>query len=823
MTTTPRAPAPVCPVRPAFRPAPLLAIAAMLLAAATLAQGPGGEGRRGGRGQEGMARMVPVLGALDADRDGRLSAAEVTAAPAALKTMDRNGDGRLGRDELQPPRPGGRGPGGGPGGGPGMGMLPPIPLMTALDADGDQELSAAEIAGAGDALRTLDKNGDSVLDGAEMLPAFPGGGPGGGPGGFGGPTGPRVQPEDMDPQDGRARVPDLATFQELAYQGSEVMIDTPLTGLQFVKFVVADVGTEKPTIYFMNTKRHRAHPMFVRVVGLPFGRGRGGQGGGVPGQGTNMMGVLVYRPLLQAPDGSTGLFTFEFEPNDSYPLTMIQVAFDLLRERAPVVKGRLAAHILDGTRRVYEQEREAYRQAGVPVLLPEELFRGIAFLPLNRAVGFGRLRLLEVSERPGSRDIAVYRTLPNEMPRVAGVITAVQQTPLSHVNLRAVQDGVPNAFVRGADADPAIQALLGRYVRYEVRADGFDLRAATDAEVDAHFAALRPKAPRTPLRNLGVTAARPLGEIAFTDSSAFGVKVANLAAMRGMDLPPGMVPDGYGLPFACYDAFMTHNGLYDAARTMLAQKDFAEDASVREKALAAFRRKVRKGEFPPAVAATLAAVQRAFPAGTPLRCRSSTNAEDLEGFSGAGLYDSFTHRPDEGDIARTIAQVYASLWNFRAFEEREFHRIDHLQTAMGVLIHPNYDGELANGVAVTDDIVYQTNDQQFGRRYYVSVQLGEELVTNPQGDAIPEETLLHPTSARRDTLVRTSNRVGPDEALLGARHLQDLRTALRTLEREFRSLYGKQAGDRFAIEVEFKLDAANRLVIKQARPWVYGG
>ena len=44
----------------------------------------------------------------------------------------------------------------------------------------------------------------------------------------------------------------------------------------------------------------------------------------------------------------------------------------------------------------------------------------------------------------------IYEALPNELPRVAGIISTVPQTPLSHVNLRAVQDGMPNAFIRDA-------------------------------------------------------------------------------------------------------------------------------------------------------------------------------------------------------------------------------------------------------------------------------------------------------------------------------------------------------------------------------------
>ena len=54
-----------------------------------------------------------------------------------------------------------------------------------------------------------------------------------------------------------------------------------------------------------------------------------------------------------------------------------------------------------------------------------------------------------------------------------------------------------------------------------------------------------------------------------------------------------------------------------------------------------------------------------------VRFRSSSNVDDAIEFNGAGLYDSFTHHPDEGHLSMSILQVFASLWNFRAYEERE--------------------------------------------------------------------------------------------------------------------------------------------------------
>jgi hypothetical protein len=213
----------------------LLTYALALTAGAALAQPPEGKGpppgKDGAKGpKQGERRPAPPLvAALDTDKDGTISAAEIDNAPESLKTLDKNHDGKITMEELRPPRPEGdgqkgpgdknqRGPGGdgqggkggprdgggerkgprdggkGPGqdggaagkqgdapdgqGGPqggrqGGGKRPVPPLISVLDADGDGVISADEIAGAAVSLRKLDKNGDGQLTPEEYRPEPP--------------------------------------------------------------------------------------------------------------------------------------------------------------------------------------------------------------------------------------------------------------------------------------------------------------------------------------------------------------------------------------------------------------------------------------------------------------------------------------------------------------------------------------------------------------------------------------------------------------------------------------------------------------------------
>ena len=162
--------------------------------------------------------------------------------------------------------------------------------------------------------------------------------------------------------------------------------------------------------------------------------------------------------------------------------------------------------------------------------------------------------------------------------------------------------------------------------------------------------------------------------------------------------------------------------------------------------------------------------------------------------------------------------MWASLWNFRAYDERDFHRIDHLGAAMGVLVHPNFDDELANGVAVTKnpyDPVWPG--------FYVNVQVGESLVTNPDPNATPDELLISAIGEHDEyetQYIRRSTLTTDRKPVMTREQIAGLTGLLETIQARFKEIYAKQADDGFAMDVEFKVDAAGNLAVKQARPWV---
>ena len=620
-----------------------------------------------------------------------------------------------------------------------------------------------------------------------------------------GPMNPLTPSPAIDPSLGALAIPDQETFESLAY--------VVPSGTLHVKYTIVHRDTERPHIYFQDTGENLHHGYFLDDIGLR------NPGEGFELEGVTEKGMITYDPELLAPDGSRGRYRFTVNGaprQPTYPLRVLRT-YTMLAASMPVIDGDLSFWVNGWQIGGIQEDLPFYRSSRLPLVFDEEIYGKASFTALNPGEGYGLLRSLDADELPDPHDVVIYESLPNELPRVSGIITTVRQTTLSHVNLRAIQDGIPNAYIADALDDEVISGLIDSHVHYAVTDSGYTIRAATQEEVDEHYDASRPADTQTPQRDLSVTSITPLSEIGFDDWESFGVKAANVAVLGALELPDGTVPDGFAVPFHFYDEFMKHNGLYDEIREMLEDPDFQTDSDTQVSELKKLRKKIKKAETPEWIDTALTEMHENFPKGTSLRYRSSTNNEDLPAFNGAGLYDSKTQHPEEtleDGISKSLKQVYASLWNYRAFVQRDFHRIDHMQTAMGVLVHPNYSDERVNGVAVSSDPAYGTEGT-----HYVNSQLGEDLVTNPEAHSTPEEVLLNPDGTY--SIVALSNRAPSGKLLMTDDQLAELRGHLDKIHAKFAELYGVEEGEEFAMEIEFKITSGNILSIKQARPWLF--
>jgi phosphoenolpyruvate synthase/pyruvate phosphate dikinase len=306
--------------------------------------------------------------------------------------------------------------------------------------------------------------------------------------------------------------------------------------------------------------------------------------------------------------------------------------------------------------------------------------------------------------------VLLQTSYPDISP-VAGVITSQFSTPLSHVNLRASAWGIPNATIKSAAID--FKSLENKSVFYQVSETGYILREATQSEVAKQQSNVTQKtAVVMPVADLSEVALLPLSQITASDAIKYGAKTSNLGEMMRAKLPmnvqdgfgvPLNIPDGFGLPFSYYVAHIKNNHLEGKIKAMLADARFTQDAAWRKQVLDDLRLSIVNAPIAEGDMKKIVAQWQSQLSGKAVFVRSSTNAEDLKGFNGAGLYDTVPNVRDEKALEVAIKQVWASIWNVRAVEERGFFGIPHAQVYPAVLIQTAVNATAA-GVLLTTDI-----------------------------------------------------------------------------------------------------------------------
>ena len=472
---------------------------------------------------------------------------------------------------------------------------------------------------------------------------------------------------------------------------------------------------------------------------------------------------------------------------------------------------------------VHEQSIASLPAGQLPTITTDEVFEGIAYEPLTSGTTFGTLRVvhgaLDLSTvRPDQ--ILVLEHLPDEIPVVAGVITAQLQAPLGHIAVLCATRQTPNMALRTALSDESITSLDGQLVSLTVAPQEWQLRSASRAEAETAWASRRPSAPLVPQVDASETRLRPLRDLRLGDAHTVGAKAAQLgeaASLEGIT-----TPGGFAIPFHYYLQHLEHAGITSTIAPMMSDATFQSDGHARDVALADLRARIEGA----AIDSTLIHEIRHRITTTARDARwifrSSTNAEDLPGFTGAGLYRSIVvpaHATD-AQIGEAIAQVWASVWLLGAFEERDWYRVQHDRVAMGILAEPFVDGASANGVVITANPFYQ------GRpAYFVNAQALGGSVTGATGDEVPEQHLIYTYMAtpEYELLSRSSRSDGAQ--LLNEMDLLHLNDALTVLQLHFteehdwltRRWPGSEAN---ACDVEFLVAGADRhIVILQVRPY----
>jgi hypothetical protein len=272
----------------------------------------------------------------------------------------------------------------------------------------------------------------------------------------------------------------------------------------------------------------------------------------------------------------------------------------------------------------------------------------------------------------------------------------------------------------------------------------------------------RPPRPTIqPLASYGALSAS-VDELRPSDIRFFGGKAAHFGLLRRTI--PASCPEAMAFSFDLWTAFMSQTlpsgqTLAEEIQARLAAHAvYPPDIARARQDLGAIRDLItRTARFSLEQQKAILAALAHFDPLRRIRFRSSSNAEDGEAFSAAGLYDSYSGcladdldddaggpcrcdatENNERGVFRAIQKVYASFYNDNAFLERRRFGIDEREVGMAVLVHYSTpdEQELANGVATV-----ALEQQTFGDarlKAKLVTQKGAVSVTNPEGNAQPE-------------------------------------------------------------------------------------
>jgi hypothetical protein len=563
-------------------------------------------------------------------------------------------------------------------------------------------------------------------------------------------------------------------------------------------------------IYYVNTHRYAFHKDFVNGTYLSLERGREFfENNYLKPNRRFILGSIAYQTPLKR-------WTFEFWEGDLIAAEQIQLVADLIKATffQPV------AYKPNSIR----QDDESRKLAGLARVTQSDIAKEQEYQALNVAKGLGRIHVipkLDEHVEIGFNEILVLDEVPLQLPPVAGVITSQPSTPLSHINLLAKGWGIPNAYVKNAQA--LLKQYDGWWVEFDAKRDGYTIKRAGVDQLREYQRRLAQRLDvMKPRFDLAETRLLSLSQQRARSAIAFGGKSANLGEVLNARLPGIVVPGGFTIPFYYYDQFLKANKLDDAIYELLNDQKFVHDPAYRRQKLVTLRERIQQSTFDARLRNQILRKTKLEYAGKGLFVRSSSNSEDLPNFSGAGLYATVPNVREPEQLIEAIKTVWASLWNFEAYEARERAVIDHSKIFMAVLIQEGINSE-SSGVMITTDpfdrdnrgAIYISAKRGLGIKVVEGKKVAEQIIFRERANAV--QVL---TRSDEDSLLTFDQNGGVKEvAITGERVVltDDVIRRLVAAANRIKRVFGTRDQD---IEWAYM---KGQIYIVQSRPYISGG
>jgi len=463
---------------------------------------------------------------------------------------------------------------------------------------------------------------------------------------------------------------------------------------------------------------------------------------------------------------------------------------------------------------------------------------------LNPGLARGVLKFPNPDGTPKNFDPKGIYVLPStieDLPPVAGIITAGKGNILSHVQLLARNLGIPNVAIEKRLLNQ-LSSRLGQRVVLAVSARGI-VRLLEDGpgwndifgdNAGPRNVLIRPDLNKLDLYNQSFIR---LQQLRMEDSgSVAGPKAANLGELKHHF--PEAVTEGLVIPFGSYKNLLDQElkpggpSMFSWMREQYALiKMFADNPTKQNLIIQQFLQRMRdwivnadpgeefRNRLKTAMAETFG------PDGTyGVFVRSDTNVEDLPGFTGAGLNLTVANVVGFDHVLEAISRVWASPFTERAYRWRQAYMETPEHVYVSVLLLKSVPSE-KSGVMVTADIDsgqpgWLTIAVNEGIGGAVSGQTAEELRVNLKSGHV--RLMAHATEPKKRILLPegglTKIAASGTEAVLNRNDIDVLIQFAESLPERF-PRFKDTTGHPVPADIEFGF-YQNKLALFQIRPFL---